>query len=687
MSARPTRLFIVEDQRLIAADLENTLTRLGYQVVGNVASGERAVEQAPGASPDLMLMDIRLQGELDGIQAAERLQQLIDVPVVYLTAYADEATIARAKLTSPFGYLVKPFNERELRAAIEIALYKHRTDRQLAQEQLARMAAEEFRLLVESVTDYALFRLTREGKVASWNAGATRMFGYQAGEAIGQPASLFSPVGEPPLVTQAALEAAAQAVRHEEERWLVRRDGARFWANLLTSAVRGEDGRLLGVSVVIRDLTERKRREDAQRFLDRATLVLAGSLEMKQTLQQTCELAVGELADRCSIDLVNEGGELEPQVTSGTGAGAGPLPGEGTPGRLAPATRSAAVSPGAKRVFASGRPELAVGLVGVQGTSPRANDFELPGDSDGSAHSALCVPIHYRSRLQGVLTLLRDRSGAAFSTEDLRLVEELARRAGLALENARLFQDAQAAIRARDDFLQVASHELKTPLTPLQLQLDFLERMVQRSGEHGEQLTERLRSAIRQTSRLARLVEVLLDVTRITAGALVLRVEELDLTEVLDEIVERLGPEAHAAGCELIIEARGPVIGRWDRLRLEQVLSNLVSNAIKYGAGKPVELRLVADEQMVRLSVTDHGIGIQADAIQRIFGRFERAVSPRNYGGLGLGLFIALQLAEAHGGTIVATSSVGAGSTFTVLLPRVAITQPVLPSAPSDDHP
>src|SRR5262249_49779780 len=153
----------------IATDLCQTLRTMGYDVLPSLASGEEAVVAAIEQRPELILMDIRLSGPMDGIQAAMAIRDRLDVPIVYLTAYADDETIKRAKVTGPFGYLLKPFNERELRAAIEIALYKHTTDRMLAEERARRVAAEEYKLFVDGVEDYAIFIIDVTGRVASWN--------------------------------------------------------------------------------------------------------------------------------------------------------------------------------------------------------------------------------------------------------------------------------------------------------------------------------------------------------------------------------------------------------------------------------------------------------------------------------------------------------------------------------------
>jgi hypothetical protein len=509
------RVFIVEDQRIIAADLENTLKKLGYDIAGSAATGEEAVVKVAAVRPDLTLMDIRLGDAMDGIEAATEIRRKLDLPIVYLTAYADEETIVRAKATGPFGYIVKPFNERDLRAAIEIALYKHDTDRVIAEERARRQAAEEFRLIVENVRDYAIFKLEPDGRVATWNTGAERLTGYRADEAIGQHFSIFYPKeavrdGLPLRM----LQLARAEDRAEEEGFRLRKDGSRFWAGSVITALRDEQGRLLGFVKVLHDLSERKQREDA-------------------------------------------------------------------------------------------------------------------------------------------------------------MAEELQRRAALAAENARLYRQAEEAVRARDEFLQAASHELKTPLTPLQLQLDMLTRAVQRAGTGSERLAAKLGVATRQVARLSQLVESLLDVSRITGGRLSLSPSAVDLSEVVRDVAERLRGEAEKAGCQIVVRSSGPLVGQWDRARLEQLLLNLLSNAIKYGEQRPVEVDAAGTDTEVQLTVTDHGIGIDAAALGRIFERFERATPMHHYGGLGLGLFLARQIAEAHGGRIGARSEPGQGSTFTVVLPRL----------------
>jgi len=237
-------------------------------------------------------------------------------------------------------------------------------------------------------------------------------------------------------------------------------------------------------------------------------------------------------------------------------------------------------------------------------------------------------------------------------------------------ERARLWRQAQEEVRERDEFLSVASHELRTPVAALQLQLQTLQR-ASRAGEPlPPPMLQKLETLERQTRRIGLLVNELLDLSRLRMGKLELKLEEVDLADLAREAVEHFR-EIVPPGSELTLRADGSCPGRWDRLRVEQVVTNLLVNAVKFGAGRPIAVTVESDADRARLSVEDRGIGIAEEHHDRVFGRFERAVSAQQFGGLGLGLWIARQIAEAHGGTIRLQSTPGTGSTFTMELPRL----------------
>ena len=362
---------------------------------------------------------------------------------------------------------------------------------------------ERFRVLVESIRDYAVFMLDRDGRVQTWNTGAALIKGYQREEIIGKPIDLFytredRENGRPAML----LGRAASEGRVEDEGWRVRKDGTPFWADVVISALRNEAGALIGFSKVTRDLTQRLHDEEDRRRLD---------------------------------------------------------------------------------------------------------------------------------------------------AERIR---------------------AEEALRIRDEFLSVASHELKTPLTALQLELYGMRAPIEKGGD--ERLGRKLGRASRSADRLARLVEMLMDVSRIATGRLTLNREPFDLQPAIEQLVETMRGTAVQAGCDLSFHpfpAGGPVVGSWDRLRVEQVVMNLLSNAFKYGAGQPVTLSVSRQGNEAIIEIRDHGPGVPPGDLHRIFERFERATATGDRGGLGLGLYVSREIVQAHGGSIAVRTLADGGACFTVRLP------------------
>jgi signal transduction histidine kinase len=548
MNAAAQKILVVEDENIVAMDLRATLTRLGYQVVDSVGTGRQAIEHVEQRRPDLVLMDIQLRGAMDGIEAAERIRRL-EVPVVYLTAFSDDATLRRARETSPHGYVLKPFDDRELQIVIELAIHRHQAQRE--HDQLLR-------------------------------------------------------------------EQAARAVLEKEHRWA--------------------------------------------RFLAHASRALSSSLDLKVTLDTISRLAIPDLADWSAVHIRRAQGVELAAIHHAHGREQAvrdllrryPLPPD------APAAYA--------EVMRTGEPEL-IGTMSEETLASLAVDAEnLRLLRSLGLKSQICVPLIIRQEIRGAMTLALAESDRRYDAEDLAHAVDLASRCAIAMENAELFQQAKDAVGLRDEFLSIASHELRTPLSTLQLLLQSVERVVVKLD--SRELVAKIKRILRQLDRLTELVGKLLDVTRIGAGQLALDVEEFDAVPVVQEIVERFAEPARAAGSRLQLRLPELLICRADRLRLDQILTNLLSNAIKFGAGKPIDILLQGRPSHLELTVRDQGIGIPAEHLARIFDRFERAVSSRHYGGLGLGLYITRRIVEAHRGTVQVESSPGAGSAFTVNLPR-----------------
>ncbi|RZA09805.1 MAG: PAS domain S-box protein [Proteobacteria bacterium] len=290
-------------------------------------------------------------------------------------------------------------------------------------------------------------------------------------------------------------------------------------------------------------------------------------------------------------------------------------------------------------------------------------------------HGLLAAPlVNTRGEAIGVLKL-SDKYDGEFSESDVGIFAQLAQIASAAIENAQLLEREQAAVIARDEFLSIASHELKTPLTSLKLQSQIFTRMVQKGDPRAydpTRLNAVMDQTTRQVTRLTRLVDDMLDISRIRTGKLSITLEPGSFAELVRESAERMQPlfrKEKAPDPQVTILADGSV--NLDTVRMEQVINNLLTNALRYGKGSVVEVQLEESDSALILKVSDQGIGIDQANLEKIFDRFERAVSANEVSGLGLGLFISRQIVRAHGGRIWAESRAGKGTSFYVELPKL----------------
>lgn len=417
-------------------------------------------------------------------------------------------------------------------------------------------------------------------------------------------------------------------------------------------------------------MAERLRVEAERRMLAEAAELLASSLDYTVTLEQTARLAVKDLCDVCGV-IMRESPERSPRVVALIHRD--PALAERMR-ELARGFAAEAENPVLAQVMRDGRSYLQETMTPevMQATIADPHQLEVTRD-ELKVQSSMAVALPGRERVLGVLVLLSCTPQRRFGPQDLSLAEELARRAALAVERAQLYAEAQEAVRSREEFLSIASHELRSPLNTLSLQVQLLLRAARGTGGIAsiteERLTQMLDSCERQLRRVTALINRLFDLSRLLSGRLDLNLEDVALGALAREVLARFDEELQRTGSAArVLELEG-VVGHWDRLRLDQVLTNLVSNAVKYGEGRPIQLTVEREGGLARLTVTDEGMGIPQEHQARIFERFERATPHRSPGSLGLGLYIVRRVLTLMGGSISVRSQPGVGSSFVVELP------------------
>ncbi|EYF03913.1 hybrid sensor histidine kinase/response regulator [Chondromyces apiculatus] len=543
---------------------------------------------------------------------------------------------------------------------------------------------------LKSIGD-AVIATDSAGQIEFMNPMAESLTGWSITEARGKPlGDVYRILDER---TRTELESpVAQVIRGDtiaglaESTLLVRKNSTEFAVDESGAPIRNDDGELIGVVLIFRDVTEKRRADQRRHFISEASRKLALSgLDFEATLSNVAGLAAPHVADGAIVDILESDGSVV---------------------RLSAihleATRSDLIDT-LRRHYPS-EPDVPRAVHGVLRTGesilwPDIQDHErgtwtepeadqgaalVPaggrsGDGDGrylallrelGVRSAMIVPLRARGRTRGAITLLSAQPGRRYTLDDLTLAEELSSFAALALDNAQLYREAQQVNRAKDEFLATLSHELRTPLTAI---LGWT-RMLRQGSLKPETQARALEAIERNGALQAQLVEDLLDASRIITGKLRLEVTALDLPPVIHAAIDAVRHGADAKGIEILVSldpAAGPISG--DPTRLQQVVWNLLSNAIKFTPkGGRVSVQLTRVGGAARLEVHDNGQGIPQEFLPYVFDRFRQAdsTSTRPHSGLGLGLAIARHLIELHGGVVRAESSgEGKGAVFTVDMP------------------
>ncbi len=501
--------------------------------------------------------------------------------------------------------------------------------------------------------------------------------GYAHHGAIHDDGTAYRP-DEYPMV-RAALH--GEVSRDAEMRY-VRGDGTITYLSVDAGPVIVAGTQIAAVSS-FQDIAGRKRAADSLRFLAEASADLAESLDYEDTLARVTRLAVPYLADWCFADLIVAEGRTERLAIAHADPTLAELAREA---RQFPAETVGDRAHAPSQALRAGTPLLIADYTEAVLHAAARNADHLRVSSAMQLRSVMVVPLVARGRSLGVLTFaVTAASGRRFGPEELAIAEELGRRCALALDNARLYRQAQEALALRDQFVAIASHELRNPVTGAKGFLELLARQLARETPDAARIARYLAQVQGTLSRMEGLVADLLDVSRMQQGRLDLAPEPCDLTALGEAILARLESGGEWTGTHTVtFDAPEEVVGIWDRAWLDQVLTNLVSNALKYSPqGGTVRLAIgwdrATEPAVATIAVSDQGLGIPEAERETIFQPFSRgSARGTTIGGTGLGLYIVRQIVEGHGGTIAVSGTPGAGSTFTVRLPArsVPVTQP-----------
>jgi PAS domain S-box-containing protein len=657
------RLLLVEDSEDDAELIVSALRRGGFEPTWRRVDTANELRQAlTESSWDAVIADYSMPA-FSGMDALGLVKAIRPgLPFILASAVIGEERAVEAMRAGAHDYVMKRNLSRlPVVLARELGEAEERRERRRAEDAL-RHQTRFIATLASSLGD-GIVAVDAGGRITFVNAAAERIIGWGADELSGRDLHATIHYGHPAGETcPVSLVLHSGQSCHSDDDEFRRKDDSVLPVSFTASPLHDGD-HVMGAVLVFQDIRQRKRAEHADRFLSRASAMLSESLDLDQTVSRIAAIAAPELADFCAVTVLEgDSGVMRQASASADGVLSPPRiwqPNAACWSWAAQVTRSVAPV-----IACDAPPELFSSAIWTP---------EERQALDGLRPAAyLCVPMRTGTNVVGALCLLSAKARREIDPSDLQLAQRLANRGALAIAQARLYHEAQEAVSARDDFLSIASHELRTPLTPLKLYMMRLFASA-RDGTLGNMppadLEKKLQTAVRLVERLSLEVNNLLDVSRIICGRVRVEPERLDLVALVRDVVDRAELELERAKCKLLLKTGAPVVGRWDRLCVERIAANLLSNAMKYGAGQPIEMTVDTQGGDARLVVRDHGIGVARDKVERIFGRFERAVSSHTYGGLGLGLYIVRQFAEAHGGNVGIETVEGQGSTFTVRLP------------------
>lgn len=711
MTAPPpsVKILLVDDEPKNLIALEAILLGEGRDLI-RAESGPQALRYILQEDVAVILLDVHMPG-MDGFETAALVrsrERTRNTPIIFLTAaIRGDTHVARGYSLGAVDYMLKPFDPDILRSKVAVFVELFRQSREITRQAVQLAETTTFlNSILESATEHAIIALDLDGRFFAWNDGARRIYGYDADEVVGRKvlADLFAPGEGVEDSVRALLDQAHRDGKAEGSFEHRRRSDERFPASLVVDHRRDEEGTPIGYVGIAQDITDRVL-ADAERarliqeqaaraqaeavtqqfaFLTEASRALSASLDSNVTLKALAELVVSSFADACYVHVVDEQTDNARFLTGAHALTLEPVADEQERQYCEEFSSSSiikdAVRSGRGCLLPSGSAE-ANGRVGKN--KKKNGEPELLVWLQPS--SVMVTPLIARERVLGTIVYLAGPGRPAFTSAHLTIAEEVASRAALAVENARLYAETRQAVQLRDEFLASATHDLKTPLTVIKAQTQVLARRFQSmNGPETSRTREMLQRIDVATTRVTQLVDQMLNVAQLQMGQpLQLHRQAIDLVALTRDVTSGF-PEAHPSHPVRIESCEPHLVGQWDAGRLERVLNNLLGNAVKYSPDGG-EILVEMDREIhdgaawAVMRVRDTGLGIPADEIPRVFERFYRG---RNVAGkihgTGIGLAGVRQIVGQHGGQISVESVEGAGTTMTVWLPLETAPEPAL---------
>lgn len=647
------KILIAEDEAIIASDIEKSLKKLNYQVVGIENSGENVIDAAKEKKPDLILMDIMLNGKINGIQAAQKIKEDLDIPIIYLTAFADEETIQRAKVTEPFGYILKPFDEINLNTSIQIAIHKHLANKKLMESE------KRYRTLVESSP--IAIGIHCDGKVVYANAAGVKLFGAKSmDDLIGKPImDLVVPYFRDVVEERVKRITTKKEILEPLEEKLRTLDGRELDVEVtaIPTIFEGKDA----VQVIIRDISEIKKRERIQQNVVRILQSVNHAVTIEQQfsylhktlidfieIKNICFALYDKTKNCITFPIFNDEFDHKPK----------------------------------DRNFNNGLIEYVI--LSARNQLLKYDDIErlihenIILFEEKIPKVWLGIPIELNENLTLVITFKEYINDYYLGEKEVELMNAIILPLTRAIERKMLENEKNEAVQelkelnqTKDNFFSILSHDLRSPFDSI---LGFTEILKNELEELSHEEIKLYIDSLYQSSRhIYNLLTNLLHYSKFQLGKTEFNPKKINLYAALESTIGILSGNALKKDISLLNMVDQDIFVSADPDMLNSIFMNLISNAIKFTKrGGEVKVFSEPFENFWKISVQDNGIGIESNKIDRLFklDYKKSTFGTENESGTGFGLLIVKQYIEKHGGTITVNSTVGKGTTMTLTIPK-----------------